>query len=112
MLLATVQKTDTADMPTSGNTNLYFEAHKPVFFKNIHITALLRCFAVAMCCAMSYLPLAAMLKSAEHNVHLAWFSPFLDGFMKSPAARILLLESLFSFIFGRHHTYKLHKISW
>ena len=32
-----------ADMPTSGNTNLYFEAHKPVFFnknlyflKNIH----------------------------------------------------------------------------
>ena len=30
-------------MPTSGNTNLYFEAHKPVFFnknlyffKNIH----------------------------------------------------------------------------
>ena len=25
----------------------------------------------------------AMLKSAEHNVHLAWFSPFLDGFMKS-----------------------------
>ena len=24
-----------------------------------------------------------MLKSAEHNVHLAWFSPFLDGFMKS-----------------------------
>ena len=29
-----------------------------------------------------------------------------------PAARILLLESLFSFIFGRHHTYKLYKISW
>ena len=29
-----------------------------------------------------------------------------------PAARILLLESLFSFIFGCHHTYKLYKISW
>ena len=26
-----------------------------------------------------------------------------------PAARILLLESLFSFIFGCHHTYKLYK---
>ena len=26
-----------ADMPTSGNTNLYFEAHKPVFFnKNLY----------------------------------------------------------------------------
>ena len=25
------------DMPTSGNTNLYFEAHKPVFFnKNLY----------------------------------------------------------------------------
>ena len=91
------------DMPTSGNTNLYFEAHKPVFFnKNLYflktytnrlplphfitrifLSALLRCFAVAMCCVMSYLPLAAMLKSAEHNVHLAWFSPFLDSFMKS-----------------------------
>ena len=104
-------------MPTSGNTNLYFEAHKPVFFnKNLYflktytnrlplphfitrifITSIvihfmphnrydryiLHCFAVAMCCVMSYLPLAAMLKSAEHNVHLAWFSPFLDGFMKS-----------------------------
>ena len=85
-------------MPTSGNTNLYFEAHKPVFFnKNLYflktytnrlplphfITRISRCFAVAMCCVMLYLPLAAMLKSAEHNVHLAWFSPFLDGFMKS-----------------------------
>ena len=72
-------------MPTSGNTNLYFEAHKPVFFnKNLYFlkTYTNRCFAVAMCCVMSYLPLAAMLKSA-HNVHLAWFSPFLDGFMKS-----------------------------
>ena len=28
---------DTTDMPTSGNTNLYFEAHKPVFFnKNLY----------------------------------------------------------------------------
>ena len=26
------------DMPTSGNTNLYFEAHKPVFFnKNLYL---------------------------------------------------------------------------
>ena len=26
-----------SDMPTSGNTNLYFEAHKPVFFnKNLY----------------------------------------------------------------------------
>ena len=29
--------TSCADMPTSGNTNLYFEAHKPVFFnKNLY----------------------------------------------------------------------------
>ena len=74
------------------------------------LSALLRCFAVAMCCVMSYLPLAAMLKSAEHNVHLAWFSPFPWRLYEVPAARILLLESLFSFIFGRHHTYKLYKI--
>ena len=155
------------DMPTSGNTNLYFEAHKPVFFnKNLYflktytnrlplphfitrifitsivihfmplwkhhfcyvretirrckwhvmfnniqspqclrsdgiviigfrwhklqdrlITVLsLRITAVFRSCnVLCYVvyPLAAMLNSAEHNVHLAWFSPFLDGFMKS-----------------------------
>ena len=110
-------------MPTSGNTNLYFEAHKPVFFnKNLYflktytnrlplphfitrifitsivihfmahcrlavlslrITAVFRSCNVLCYVVSSTHALAAMLKSAEHNVHLAWFSPFLDGFMKS-----------------------------
>ena len=84
-----------ADMPTSGNTNLYFEAHKPVFFnKNLYF---LKTYT-------NRLPLPHFI--TRIFITTAW------RLYEVPAARILLLESLFSFIFGRHHTYKLYKISW
>ena len=61
------------DMPTSGNTNLYFEAHKPVFFnKNLYF---LKTYT-------NRLPLPHFI-TRIFITSIAWFTPFLDGFMKS-----------------------------
>ena len=53
-------------------------------FVSLHSTEL-RCFAVAMCFLMSYLPLAAMLKSAEQMLQYAQLFPFFEGLIKSQA---------------------------
>ena len=76
-------------------TNLYFSIKNlyflktytnrlplPHFITRIFITSIVIHFMqCAVLCCIFHLP--AMLKSAGHNVHLAWFSPFLDGLMKS-----------------------------
>ena len=53
-------------------------------FVSLHSTEL-QCFAVAMCFLMSYLPLAAMLKSAEQMLQYAQLFPFFEGLIKSQA---------------------------
>ena len=128
------------DMPTSGSTNLYFEAHKPVFFNkkvyflktytnrlplphfisrklqdrlitvlSLRITAVFRscnvlCYVVSSTCSN------AEISGTQRTPCMVFSLPW--RLYEVPAARILLLESLFSFIFGCHHTYKLYKISW
>ena len=53
-------------------------------FVFLHSTEL-RCFAVAMCFLMLYLPLAAMLKSAEQMLQYAQLFPFFESLIKSQA---------------------------